>query len=265
MSPQSGASCGLELRGEGPFIVFATRSGHLGGETFAELTDGQYAASLVRRDDAGDPGLEADLEALASLPADPGLTKDPLPGVAGMEPASSSRVVPAGAGAGAVVVLTARRCCCVAGSSPVGDGRAVNGEAGARRPGLRPTHAEPVARGRAGVGRGHGEDDRGTFGTVGWLLRGAAAGAAGTTALNVVTYLDMAVRGRARQLHSGADGGEAGPDRRTCRSPARARSGRTGCRRSARSPGSLPASASGPSWGWPAPRASARARRSGRH
>ncbi len=33
-------------------------------------------------------------------------------------------------------------------------------------------------------------------GTVGWLLRGAVAGAAGTTALNVVTYLDMAVRGR---------------------------------------------------------------------
>jgi hypothetical protein len=31
---------------------------------------------------------------------------------------------------------------------------------------------------------------------AGWLLRGAAAGAAGTTALNAVTYLDMAVRGR---------------------------------------------------------------------
>src|SRR5215211_1209843 len=31
---------------------------------------------------------------------------------------------------------------------------------------------------------------------VGWMLRGAAAGAAGTTALNVVAYLDMAVRGR---------------------------------------------------------------------
>ena len=28
------------------------------------------------------------------------------------------------------------------------------------------------------------------------ILRGAAAGAAGTTALNVVTYLDMAIRGR---------------------------------------------------------------------
>src|SRR3954469_5179123 len=32
---------------------------------------------------------------------------------------------------------------------------------------------------------------------VGWALRGAAAGAAATTALNAVTYLDMAVRGRA--------------------------------------------------------------------
>jgi hypothetical protein len=33
-------------------------------------------------------------------------------------------------------------------------------------------------------------------GTTRWLVRGAVAGAAGTTALNVVTYLDMAVRGR---------------------------------------------------------------------
>lgn len=43
----------------------------------------------------------------------------------------------------------------------------------------------------------------GSFGTgrrgisvTGWVLRGAAAGAAGTTALNAVTYLDMAARGR---------------------------------------------------------------------
>jgi hypothetical protein len=43
----------------------------------------------------------------------------------------------------------------------------------------------------------------GTFGkgnrgisTLGWALRGAAAGAAGSTALNAVTYLDMALRGR---------------------------------------------------------------------
>lgn len=33
-------------------------------------------------------------------------------------------------------------------------------------------------------------------GIMGWALRGAAAGAAGTTALNVATYLDMALRGR---------------------------------------------------------------------
>jgi hypothetical protein len=34
------------------------------------------------------------------------------------------------------------------------------------------------------------------IGPLGWALRGAAAGAAGTTVLNVVTYLDMTVRGR---------------------------------------------------------------------
>jgi hypothetical protein len=43
--------------------------------------------------------------------------------------------------------------------------------------------------GRTGKGR------RG-ISTLGWALRGAAAGAAGTTALNAVTYLDMVVRGR---------------------------------------------------------------------
>ena len=34
------------------------------------------------------------------------------------------------------------------------------------------------------------------IGTVGWVLRGAVAGAAATTVLDVVTYLDMALRGR---------------------------------------------------------------------
>jgi hypothetical protein len=41
------------------------------------------------------------------------------------------------------------------------------------------------------IGRG-----RRRIGMLGWVLRGAAAGAAGTTALNAVTYLDMVVRGR---------------------------------------------------------------------
>ncbi|WP_138734025.1 hypothetical protein [Modestobacter excelsi] len=40
-----------------------------------------------------------------------------------------------------------------------------------------------------------GAGRRGTS-TLGWVLRGAAAGAAGTTALNAVTYLDMVGRGR---------------------------------------------------------------------
>ena len=44
--------------------------------------------------------------------------------------------------------------------------------------------------------RGTVDTGRRGIGAVGWALRGAAAGAAGTTALNAVTYLDMAVRGR---------------------------------------------------------------------
>src|SRR3954447_1151448 len=42
----------------------------------------------------------------------------------------------------------------------------------------------PFGRGRSGTS------------TLGWVLRGCAAGAAGTTALNAVTYLDMTIRGR---------------------------------------------------------------------
>ena len=93
----------------------------------------------------------------------------------------------------------------------------------------------------------------GTFGTVGWLLRGAAAGAAGTTALNAVTYLDMAVRGRgasstpeqtveklAEKAHVSIPGrGEQRENR------VQALGALTGL--------AAPASASGPSWGWPAP------------
>src|SRR3954462_14202829 len=46
------------------------------------------------------------------------------------------------------------------------------------------TPSGTIGRGRRGIS------------TLGWVLRGAAAGAAATTALNAVTYLDMAVRGR---------------------------------------------------------------------
>jgi hypothetical protein len=49
--------------------------------------------------------------------------------------------------------------------------------------------AKRTALGRVGGGRRR-------ISPLGWALRGAAAGAAGTTALDAVTYLDMAVRGR---------------------------------------------------------------------
>ena len=48
---------------------------------------------------------------------------------------------------------------------------------------------------------------------VGWMLRGAAAGAAGTTALNAVTYLDMAVRGRGHQLDARSRPWRSSPDK----------------------------------------------------
>jgi hypothetical protein len=46
------------------------------------------------------------------------------------------------------------------------------------------TPAGTIGKGRRGIS------------VLGWALRGAAAGAAGSTALNAVTYLDMVVRGR---------------------------------------------------------------------
>jgi hypothetical protein len=46
------------------------------------------------------------------------------------------------------------------------------------------THVGTIGKGRRGIS------------VLGWALRGAAAGAAGSTVLNAVTYLDMTVRGR---------------------------------------------------------------------
>jgi lactam utilization protein B len=45
ISPVSGATCGLELTGDGPFVVFATRSADLGVGEFTRLAEDQYAAS----------------------------------------------------------------------------------------------------------------------------------------------------------------------------------------------------------------------------
>jgi hypothetical protein len=99
------SSCGLQF-GDGAFVVFASRSAHLGGEgEFTELSEGQYAASMCGGTAPAVDELEEALETLASLPADPRLTNDPLPGAAGLELASSSRTLPTAVGVGAVVVL----------------------------------------------------------------------------------------------------------------------------------------------------------------
>jgi hypothetical protein len=65
LSPASGATCGLELTGEGPFVVFATRDADLGGTPFATPADHQYVSLLCDGSGPTTPELEAELTALA--------------------------------------------------------------------------------------------------------------------------------------------------------------------------------------------------------
>ena len=81
ISPMSGASCGLELTGDGPFVVFATRSADLAGVR-SPLADDQYAASLCGGTAPSTPAVEAELAALADTPP----SAAPLPGAAGTVP-----------------------------------------------------------------------------------------------------------------------------------------------------------------------------------
>ena len=104
LSPVSGASCGLELTGAGPFVVFATRSADAGAG-FPRLAEDQYAAFLCGGSAPWTPELDAELAALAGPPAGPEAVSDPLPGDAGLAPAGSSPLLPVLAGVGAVVVL----------------------------------------------------------------------------------------------------------------------------------------------------------------
>ncbi|RBY92853.1 hypothetical protein [Blastococcus sp. TF02A-30] len=75
LSPDSGASCGIELPERGPVAVFASRSTDLGGTPFATLAEDQYAAFLCDGTAPLTPLLEAELEALlpagATSPAQP--------------------------------------------------------------------------------------------------------------------------------------------------------------------------------------------------
>lgn len=98
LSPDSGASCGLELSGDGPFVVFATRSAELGGAPFATPGNGQYAAFLCGGTAPLTPALEAQLEAL--VPA----TESPLPGAPGRTSAGAGPPWPATAGVAALAL-----------------------------------------------------------------------------------------------------------------------------------------------------------------
>ena len=103
VSPVSGATCGLELSGEGPFVVFATRSADLGGMRFTTLADDQYAAFLCGGTAPSTPALAAELAALADSP--PGPSAAPLPGAAGTVPLRQGLLVPGLVGVGAAALL----------------------------------------------------------------------------------------------------------------------------------------------------------------
>jgi Tissue inhibitor of metalloproteinase len=102
VSPVSGATCGLELSGEGPFVVFATRSADLGGMRFTSLADDQYAAFLCGGTTSSTPALEAELAALAGFP--PATPAAPLPGAAGTVPPGTNLLAPGLLGTGALLL-----------------------------------------------------------------------------------------------------------------------------------------------------------------
>ena len=102
LSPVSGASCGLELTGEGAVVVFATRTAdpHLSASG-PELEDDQYYAYLCGGSAPLTPQLEAELTALG--PVTPATGPGPA---APVEPRAAATTSPDRDGsAGALLVL----------------------------------------------------------------------------------------------------------------------------------------------------------------
>lgn len=119
LSPVSGASCGLELRGDGPVVVFATRTAdpHLSASG-PELEDDQYYAYLCDGSAPLTPELAAELGPLQPAapatvpvtPVEPRAAAATAPDRDG--PAPALLVLGGGAvllGAGALVLLRRRR------------------------------------------------------------------------------------------------------------------------------------------------------------
>ena len=102
VSPQSSASCGLELAGDGRVVVFASRSGDEVGSVPAL---GQYAASLCGGSGPVDAAVEAELAALRGPSSDP--PSAPAASAAGNElvPTRSSLLVPGLVAAGLVLLV----------------------------------------------------------------------------------------------------------------------------------------------------------------
>jgi hypothetical protein len=95
---ESGASCGLELEGSGPFVVYATRDSY-----GIELEPGQYAAGLCD----GSAPLTAGLERALERQAPAGATE---PAVAPLEESTGGRGLlgaPIMAGLGAIGAVVA--------------------------------------------------------------------------------------------------------------------------------------------------------------
>ena len=90
LSPSSGASCGLELTGDGPVAVFATRTAdpHLSASG-PELEDDQYYAYLCDGSAPLTPQLEAELGPLRPVAA--GTVPEPATPV---EPRAASTTAP---------------------------------------------------------------------------------------------------------------------------------------------------------------------------
>lgn len=103
VSASDGASCGLELQGDGPFMVFASRD----GDITVRPEPGQYAANLCTGTAFATGKLVAEVKALGGKAEAPGAGVTPaapaklLPGAAGVEgaegPWNRSGLVVAGA------------------------------------------------------------------------------------------------------------------------------------------------------------------------
>ena len=100
VSADSGASCGLELSGKGPFVVFANRD--------PELPEGRYRAGLCDGSAVLDPAVVAELAELTTLTTSTGAPGAlPAQGAAGVDSSGPGPVPALLIGAGVLGALVA--------------------------------------------------------------------------------------------------------------------------------------------------------------